>query len=177
MSVSLGTSAQADVDTALRVVVTPSQSSYFAGEPLSVNITITNTRSLESLPPHRATHKRAAHSVSSAPLARPPTSPGLLRSTSIITSRPTNNGNELPGRKGLIGKQIPPKGVDDYLPDLPVNGKRKAPSKSLSVNVLPHELDEQIREETKSKLFGSIQKSDNGRALSESRLRVVLPLT
>ncbi|EIM92050.1 Rgp1-domain-containing protein [Stereum hirsutum FP-91666 SS1] len=74
-------STTADIDTALRVVVSPSQSSYFAGEPLQVTITITNTRSasepanLPSLSAARHAHKRSAHSVSSAPLARPPTSP------------------------------------------------------------------------------------------------------
>ncbi|KAE9404371.1 Rgp1-domain-containing protein [Gymnopus androsaceus JB14] len=73
-----------DSDSPIRVVVTPSQSSYFAGETLSVTITFTNTRTrspegeTDRAGPSRSarTHKRASHSISSAPIARPPTSPG-----------------------------------------------------------------------------------------------------
>ncbi|KAJ7619056.1 hypothetical protein B0H17DRAFT_1114016, partial [Mycena rosella] len=76
-------------DPGVRIVVTPAQSSYFAGEPFSVTITFTNTRAPAPSPSrvsatsaHASSyggHKRNAHSISSAPLARPPTSPGTPR--------------------------------------------------------------------------------------------------
>ncbi|KAF5355720.1 hypothetical protein D9756_004398 [Leucocoprinus leucothites] len=79
---------QFDHESPVRVVITPSQSSFFAGEQFSVTITFTNTRTSEAGPskhhleqayPQTRTHKRGAHSISSAPLARPPTSPGTPR--------------------------------------------------------------------------------------------------
>ncbi|KIN99061.1 hypothetical protein M404DRAFT_823743 [Pisolithus tinctorius Marx 270] len=87
--VSMTTTATDPLDSAIRVQVTPSQASYFAGEPFTVTITFTNTRTPES-PRARSsnssnTHRRGSHSISSAPLARPPTSPGLCnKSTNNI---------------------------------------------------------------------------------------------
>lgn len=147
-----------DIDTALRVVVSPSQSSYFAGEPLQVTITITNTRSasepsssLSSTPRHA--HKKNAHSVSSAPLARPPTSPGLLRSTSSAavpsTSKLLNgNGSGTKGfeRKGLVGLRQPPIGAD-FLPAEIKDGRKRTFGKSLSVDILPSQLDQHLKED------------------------------
>ncbi|KAI6096233.1 Rgp1-domain-containing protein [Pisolithus croceorrhizus] len=105
------------LDSAIRVHVSPSQASYFAGEPFTVTITFTNMRTPESSPKGRNnggnnTHKRGAHSISSAPLARPPTSPGIprpsagvpLATTTNITSTPSNS-RDLPTRKRLIGQQ------------------------------------------------------------------------
>ncbi|KAL4069146.1 Rgp1-domain-containing protein [Scleroderma citrinum] len=94
-----------DVDAAIRVQVTPSQASYFAGEEFTVTITFTNTRTPES-PKPRNTHRRGAHSISSAPLARPPTSPGIPRPTALPTSitRTPSNGCDVPARKNLIGQ-------------------------------------------------------------------------
>jgi hypothetical protein len=100
-------------DAALRVVVTPSQSSYFAGEPLSVTITITNTRSPQApqVVPPRSTHKRSAHSVGSARLARPPgqslLGPSLPKNPLNASSRQTPPKSSTPTRKGLIGTAPP----------------------------------------------------------------------
>ncbi|KAI5997709.1 Rgp1-domain-containing protein [Pisolithus marmoratus] len=105
------------LDSAIRVQVSPSQASYFAGEPFTVTITFTNTRTPVSSPRARNssshnTHRRGAHSISSAPLARPPTSPGIPRpsagvplATAATIARTPSNGHALPTRKGLIGRQ------------------------------------------------------------------------
>ncbi|KAI0045747.1 Rgp1-domain-containing protein [Auriscalpium vulgare] len=154
----------ADLDTALRVVVTPSQSSYFAGEPLSVTITITNTRSPSQ--PHTARtpghgHTRSAHSVSSARLARPPTSPGLVRTPSTaIPKQGTQIKTQERVRKGLVGRGRA--GEHDG-----VNGlKRRVPVKSLSVDILPSEVEEQLlREEGRRGLPGAVQKREDGRLM------------
>ena len=97
--------ATLDVDSAIRVQVTPSQASYFAGEEFTVTITFTNTRTPES-PKPRNTHRRGAHSISSAPLARPPTSPGHPRATALPSTftRTPSNGCDVPTRKRLIGQ-------------------------------------------------------------------------
>lgn len=149
-------STTADIDTALRVVVSPSQSSYFAGEPLQVTITITNTRSaseptsLPSLSAARQAHKRSAHSVSSAPLAQPPTSPGLLRSTSSVavpSSSKLVNGTgpkNIILRKGLVGLRGAPEGAD-HLPLEIKEGRKRMLGKSLSVDILPSQLGEQLK--------------------------------
>lgn len=94
-----------DTDPAIRVHVAPSQSSYFAGEQFSVTITFTNTRSPES-PKVKPSHRRGVHSISSAPLARPPTSPGQVRQTAPLTASvpATNNVRDVPTRKRLIGE-------------------------------------------------------------------------
>ncbi|KAI4526782.1 Rgp1-domain-containing protein [Schizophyllum commune Loenen D] len=103
-------SSQTNSETGIRVVVTPAQSSYFAGEPFSVTVTFTNTRqpaTTNAPRPSISTHKRAAHSISSAPLARPPTSPRTPRAPTPVyapspLSRPQNRTSS---RKGLIGKR------------------------------------------------------------------------
>ena len=97
-----------DVDPAIRVHVSPSQASFFAGEQFSVTITFTNIRTPES-PKVKNSHKRGVHSISSAPLARPPTSPGIPRPTAVTpVSAPVNNARDIPARKRLIG-QVPGK--------------------------------------------------------------------
>ena len=139
-------------DTALRIVVTPSQSSYFAGEPLSVTVTIANTRSPQAqaqVVPPRSTHKRSAHSVSSARLARPPTSPGLPKSPSnAAPPRPCPpKSSAAPTRRGLIGvlssSQSPPH-TENNENDEARGGEgvlgRRIPAKSLSVDIPLHEL-------------------------------------
>ena len=139
-------------DSPIRVVVTPSQSSYFAGEPFSVTITFTNTRSPEAGPskPSPLTHKRGAHSISSAPLARPPTSPGTPRSANTQSLLKTQSQTDVPRRKGLIGKRKPPplplqSGAE--LPDLiEQRRKRQLAPKALSVSLSPHELENEIGE-------------------------------
>ncbi|KAJ7154813.1 Rgp1-domain-containing protein [Mycena filopes] len=171
--------ADADADAAVRIVVTPSQSSYFAGEPFSVTITFTNTRSplpdparpragsqANSQSPHRA-HRRNAHSISSAPIARPPTSPGTPRTprTAVPHAPPAREDGGRPGRKGLIGRTtaavsptgpsssssssasaVPPsssaqEGKDASLPALVELRRKKMLAKSLSVSIAPPDLD------------------------------------
>lgn len=100
--------AAIDVESAIRVHVSPAQASYFAGEQFSVTITFTNTRTPES-PKVRSSHRRGAHSISSAPLARPPTSPGIPRQTVLApVSTPVNHARDMPTRKRLVG-QVPGK--------------------------------------------------------------------
>ena len=135
-------------DTALRIVVTPSQSSYFAGESLSVTIAITNTRSLQAqvVPPRSThTHKRSAHSVSSARLARPPTSPGLPKSPSnAVGPRPYPPKPSPPTRKSLIGITSP-----DHEPRGEGVSARRVAAKSLSVDIPSHELAKTLPDDTK----------------------------
>ncbi|XP_006454967.1 hypothetical protein AGABI2DRAFT_114737 [Agaricus bisporus var. bisporus H97] len=83
----------------VRVEISPSQSSFFAGEPFSAKITFTNVAAPEPSPAR--THKRGAHSISSAPLARPPTSPGLPPRKSSAFAR-----DSIPVRRGLVGSPI-----------------------------------------------------------------------
>ena len=146
------TAASTSNDSPIRVVVTPSQSSYFAGEPFSVTITFTNTRSPEAGPskPSPHTHKRGAHSISSAPLARPPTSPGTPRSANTPSLLKTEAQIDVPRRKGLIGKKKPPplplQGVGE-LPDLiEQRRKRQLAPKALSVSLSPRELENEFGE-------------------------------
>lgn len=157
------TTMMMDTDSPIRVVVTPSQSSYFAGEPFSVTITFTNTHSPEAGPSSRPTphsshgHKRGAHSISSAPLARPPTSPGTPRSAAVAppTPRSKHLADDLPRRKGLIGKSKPPPASHQPTPSLPQNSenlpdlieqrrKRQLAPKSLSVSISPYELEDTL---------------------------------
>ncbi|TFK38749.1 Rgp1-domain-containing protein [Crucibulum laeve] len=141
-----------DGDSAIRVVVTPSQSSYFAGELFSVTITFTNTHSPEAGPskPTSRTHKRGAHSISSAPLAQPPTSPGTPRTPIAVRSARVKNGDDVPPRKGLIGKPKPPTGAEQ-LPELIEQRRKRLLAKSLSVTIAPHELEGQMAEGTLAK--------------------------
>ena len=144
-----GRAAIGDVDSPVRVVVTPSQSSYFAGEPFSVTITFTNTRTSEAGPSKVTgpTHKRGAHSISSAPLARPPTSPGTPRSA-LVSSQSRTPVEELPRRKGIIGKTRPllHQGSEP-IPDLiEQRRKRQLAQKSLSVSISAFELENNILE-------------------------------
>ncbi|KAG1814344.1 Rgp1-domain-containing protein [Suillus subaureus] len=99
-----------DTDPSIKVKVSPTQSAYFAGEPFTVAITFTNTRPNNTTPisavsapaPVQKSHRRNAHSISSAPLARPPTSPGLSpRPPDFVRALGIGIGEE--GRKGLIG--------------------------------------------------------------------------
>ena len=95
-----------DADSPIRVVVTPSQSSCFAGETMSITITFTNTNTAQHTSsrtvPH--THKRSAHSISAVPLAQPPTSPRSPRTVlPIITTREPGESGVVE-RKGLIGR-------------------------------------------------------------------------
>lgn len=133
------------LDEAIRVVVTPSQASYFAGEPFLVTITFTNTRTPEALTAPRSAshaHRRGAHSISSVPLARPPTSPGTPRTVvPVFPSRANGEGGST-RRKGLIGRGLQSKVVDEP-PSAEVLRKRLLTCRSLSVTLSPHELPSQ----------------------------------
>ena len=134
-----------DLSPTLRVVVTPSQSSYFAGEPLSVTITITNVRSPQTqVAPQRATHKRSAHSVSSARLARPPTSPGLPKSPVTALPKPIPVKSSAPTRKGLIGTVPLRNGCSDVS-----LSERRVLARSLSVDIPFHELSNSFPNDAK----------------------------
>ncbi|KAF7296663.1 hypothetical protein HMN09_01075100 [Mycena chlorophos] len=142
-----------DLDTGVRVVVRPHQSSYFAGEPFSVTVTFSNTRSADRAPapatPQKHQHKRNAHSISSAPISRPPTSPGTPRTPRqqmippAVVVRDTPNG--VPTRRGLIGRTpqspVPEQSAPDSLPALVEQRRKKMLAKSLSVSIAPLDLD------------------------------------
>lgn len=136
--------AGVDLSAGVRVVVTPAQSSFFAGELFSVTVTFTNTHSTESPSggsPRTHTHKRGAHSISSAPLARPPTSPGPP-STPVPGAGFVKREEDASVRRGLVGK------TQDELPRLLEQRRRRLLAKSLSVSIGPHELEEEIGEAT-----------------------------
>ncbi|KZP30270.1 Rgp1-domain-containing protein [Athelia psychrophila] len=128
------TPADADSDSAIRVAITPSQSAYFAGEPFAATITFTNTRSpsYTHIPSSSRAHKRGAHSVSSAPLARPPTSPGTPR-TAVPPIPPTPGataGGVRITRRGLVGNRQPP----DDVPDMLEESRKRLLAKARSVS-------------------------------------------
>ncbi|KAF8845538.1 Rgp1-domain-containing protein [Paxillus ammoniavirescens] len=155
-----------DMDSAIRVHVTPSQASYFAGEQFSVTITFTNTRTPES-PKARNTHKRGAHSISSAPLARPPTSPGIPRPTALPSiALPLSNGRDIPARKRLIGQDCAGKNGKDMSSVL--EQKRQSlleRSRSLSVDIPASELLEKngnISKESASQYVSAYEFSEAG---------------
>lgn len=131
-----------NVDEAIRVVVAPSQASYFAGEPFSVTITFTNTRTPDATTPRSAshTHKRSAHSISSVPMARPPTSPGLLKTA--LPAVPTRNAESTVAltRKGLIGKGHTLNGLG-VNPGVVAVQARRPVSKSLSIHITAPDLE------------------------------------
>jgi len=148
-----------DLDSGVRVVVTPSQSSYFAGEPFAVTVTFTNTRSPQSGPSRPHTHKRGAHSISSAPLARPPTSPGTPRTSVTPIQTQLKSGEDVSTRKGLVGRSPLPKRADE-LPELIEQRRKRLLAKSLSVTISPHEL-EQIGEGVVAKSASFVQQTFN----------------
>ena len=95
-----------DPDSPIRVSVTPSQSSCFAGETMSIAITFTNTTPAQQTSSRvvSQTHKRSAHSISAVPLAQPPTSPRSPRTVlPVIVPRKPGEGDVIE-RKGLIGR-------------------------------------------------------------------------
>jgi hypothetical protein len=95
-----------DADSPIRVVVTPSQSSCFAGEMMSITITFTNTNTAQETSSRAAphTHKRGAHSISAVPLAQPPTSPRSPRTVlPVVVTRKPGESDAIE-RKGIIGR-------------------------------------------------------------------------
>jgi hypothetical protein len=148
-----------ELDSPIRVVITPSQSAYYAGEPFTVTITFTNTRTVEDSGPARSgrpsfSHKRNAHSISSAPLAKPPTSPGIPSAS--VTPRTAGRSSSpfgvaasrrVPGgslkRRGLVGAGVTLDAEDASSGDAasegadPVHSRRRAAGRSLSVDITP----------------------------------------
>ncbi|KAK2459798.1 hypothetical protein APHAL10511_008230 [Amanita phalloides] len=199
-------------ESPIRVVVAPAQSSYFAGETIAVTITFTNTHSPDavSIPtPTTATtlytHKRGSHSISSAPLARPPTSPGMPSRSVVVpglgaspvlgraanhrrrhhghNSKEKGEEEEVPRRKGLIGRPLPPReplrapvvvgsksSADVLLPELIEQRRRRLLAKSLSVSVSPSELERQLPEGTlvKTRALSIISEGSTSSRLSSS---------
>lgn len=147
--------ASLDIDQAIRVVVAPSQASYFAGEPFVVTITISNLRTPQSSATPRSVsnspyaHKRGAHSVSYVPMARPPTSPGI-RTTLPTPSVRQSEETGAPTRRGVIGRGHPPQGAQ-VLPQPEQLKKRPVPNKSLSVSIAAHELRDEVLQDPKGK--------------------------
>src|SRR6266550_5766623 len=188
------TSSADDGDSPIRVLITPAQSSYFAGETLAVTITFTNTCSPDYVPASRTaspyTHKRGSHSISSAPLARPPTSPGMpsrsvvvpggLGSSSLLGWRGWR-GNpdgalELPTRKGLIGSMLSFFNLSAEMTTTETDKETKAPkapasSMSTSKSDLLPELIEQRRKRLLAKsLSVSISPGELEKQLPEGTL-------
>ncbi|KIK64564.1 hypothetical protein GYMLUDRAFT_56951 [Collybiopsis luxurians FD-317 M1] len=158
----LSSDAAGDPDFPIRIIMMPSQSAYFAGKTLSVTITFTNTHirlpnegamlaevpSSKLVPSHLAS-KTYKHSVSSAPIAKPLTSPtGLYRprtlTTAAVDSRPGSPSANVPvslglvsdgtpmRRRGLVGKKISSK---TSVPDLVEQRRKKVLTKLLSLMI------------------------------------------
>lgn len=140
-------------DEPIRVVVTPSQASYFAGERFSVTITITNTKppqptllpgsSSQSSP---YSHKRGAHSVSYVPMSRPPTSPGIRTALPVPSTKLASKGQKIV-RRGVVGKPRPSNGSDDQAEALDPARRRLLLNRSLSISLA----DDFLTDDTKGK--------------------------
>jgi hypothetical protein len=146
--------SESQPDAPIRVVIAPSQSAYYAGEPFTVSITFTNTRSpdvsasVRSARPSKG-HQRNAHSISSAPIAKPPTSPGIPSSSvTPRTAGPSSTSfgaaasKKLPGsavkRRGLVGGGKPSEDATwDEDDTVLAYGRRRSSGKSLSVDITP----------------------------------------
>lgn len=96
----------------VRIGIIPNKSSYFAGEPLELIITVENTRQpfpqpppASTTPPRTHIHKRASHSISSAQIYRPPTSPGPAILTSKHGLQTELSSSFTMQRKGLVGSK------------------------------------------------------------------------
>ena len=120
-------------DANMEVTITPSSSVYFAGEQLKVTITFTNLTAPSAVSkPHRR-----GHSISSAPLARPPTSPGVFTHKYAPSSpaiAPTTNPLNASRRRGLVGQAVSPE------PPSVTRSKQIIPSKSLSTTISKSEI-------------------------------------
>jgi len=146
--------------TMIEVTIGGCESSYFAGEQIELTLTFTNTNTRPSSsnstapvspnpPRSAASHRRGTHSISSAPLPRPATSPGVHQSFHTH-HRPSLSASSDPPRtrRGLIGFSSAPLHSLHHVPqNTPFNAavsraKRLAGSRSLSVNLLPSQLED-----------------------------------
>lgn len=146
----------------IEVTIGGCESSYFAGEQIELTVTFTNTKTRPSssnstVPPSprpnsprgAASHRKGTHSTSSAPLPRPPTSPGVHqvfhthRRPSLATSSDPPRT-----RRGFIGfPSVPLHSHRPVQPDAPLNiavsrAQRLASSRSLSVSLSPPQLED-----------------------------------
>jgi hypothetical protein len=108
----------------MEVTIAPSSSCYFAGEEVRVKITFTNSTAPSTVP---RSHRRG-HSISSAPLAKPPTSPGAFSHKYAPSSPqiPLPISSTTPRKRGVIGTEAVPETL------VKSKGQRFASSKSLS---------------------------------------------
>lgn len=102
----------ASSSTPVQISIKPCRSAYFAGERLSVIIQVSNTRrsaiplrqnALLSPATGRSQHRRSSHSISSAPISRPPTSPGAQKPASPTTTPLLSTFDPNVRRTGRIG--------------------------------------------------------------------------
>lgn len=147
----------------IEVTIGGCESSYFAGEQVELTVTFTNTNTntrpsssnstavtpLSAHPPRSpASHRKGTHSISSAPLPRPPTSPGMRQSFHTHTGPSLHTSEPPRTRRGLIGfTSALSHSLHHVQGNTPFNAavsrtKRLAGSLSLSVNLSPLQLDE-----------------------------------
>jgi len=141
----------------VEVTIGGCESSYFAGEQVELTITFTNTYTrpsssnstapLSPQPPRSPnSHRRGTHSISSAPLPRPPTSPGMRQSFHTHSRPSLSTSSDPRTRRGLIGfTPAPSHSFHHAQRNPPFNAavsraKRLASSVSLSVNLSPSQL-------------------------------------
>jgi hypothetical protein len=125
-------------DSPIRISVAPQKSSYFAGETMEVHISIHNTRTAMAsqipsspTPPRSLGHKRASHSISSAQLYRPPTSPGPSAPINSAKSQQNYITSSLIQRKGLVGSKFKPRSFSVDISNI------ETPSDNASVQGIP----------------------------------------
>ncbi|KAI0085709.1 Rgp1-domain-containing protein [Irpex rosettiformis] len=169
-------------DEAVQVVVTPSQAAYFAGERLSITITITNTHVPQAtVQPHsgshpRGSHRRGAHSVSYVPMARPPTSPGTKTVLPVLHIKPEPGGTVVV-RRGIIGKTRPAKAIDEATIETEHMKRRALPTRSQSMSLSVDNLCSDIPDSTKAKSPIQSLRAAESSTISPAPTRVSSPLT
>jgi len=137
----------------IEVTIGGCESSYFAGEQIELTVTFSNTNTLPSSsnslsspnpPRSAASHRRGTHSTSSAPLPRPPTSPGVHQAFHTPTRPSLSASDPQRTRRGHIGFPSPPlHSHRPVQPDTPFNApvsQRLSSSRSLSVSLSPSQL-------------------------------------
>jgi hypothetical protein len=143
----------------IEVTIGGCESSYFAGEQIELTVTFTNVNTRPSSTPTApaspnsprspASHRRGTHSISFAPLPRPPTSPGVFHAhrPSLPTSA-SASADPPRTRRGLIGFSPAPLHSPRHVQrNIPSNAaashaKRLASSRSLSVSLSPSQLED-----------------------------------
>ncbi|EJT98979.1 Rgp1-domain-containing protein [Dacryopinax primogenitus] len=138
-------------DAGIQVTVTPAQSAFFAGETFTVSVTFTNAH--RAAPPRSQprsasaaqTHRRGVQSVSSVPLARPPTSPGSPQTANALTAgflaledTPQRKRRGLVGHEGLQNPRVFAVATESSA------RRRRFTPKSLSVSITANELVERL---------------------------------